>query len=63
MPLAESTQAANLTFDAAVSRALARRVSDIPLHSPRPAAAQAPVAPAPAAAADGAGAQEPAPSP
>ena len=30
MPLAESTQAAALTFDAAVSRALARRLSDTP---------------------------------
>jgi hypothetical protein len=40
MPFAESTQAANLTFDAAVNRALARRVSDTPLHSARPAAPQ-----------------------
>ena len=36
MPFAESTQAASLTFDAAVNRALARRVSDTPLHAPAP---------------------------
>ena len=30
MPLAESNPAATLTFDAAVHRALARRLSDVP---------------------------------
>lgn len=30
MPIADTTQAAALTFDAAVSRALSRRLSDTP---------------------------------
>ena len=37
MPIAESNQAAVLTFDAAVNRALARRRADTPLP-PRPCA-------------------------
>mgnify|MGYP006983106861 CR=1 FL=1 len=54
MPIAESSQAASLTFDAAVYRALARRPADTP-HPPRPAdaptAEAAPSAPLPAEAA------------
>ncbi|AKC86252.1 hypothetical protein [Pseudoxanthomonas suwonensis] len=49
MPLAESNPAAALTFDAAVHRALSRRLSDTPwppsggpaTHSPAPATGDA----------------------
>lgn len=46
MPLADTTQAAALTFDAAVARALARRLSDTPYPhngapAPEPAAGHA----------------------
>ncbi|MFO7339635.1 MAG: hypothetical protein C0P65_007430 [Lysobacteraceae bacterium] len=50
MPIADSNPAANLSFEAAVSRALSRRPADIP-HPPRPesqAETPAPDAPAPA---------------
>ncbi|WP_372018318.1 hypothetical protein [Pseudoxanthomonas sp. 10H] len=45
MPLADTTQAAALTFDAAVNRALARRLSDTPYPhngaaTPSPAAGE-----------------------
>ena len=51
MPIAESNQAAVLTFDAAVNRALARRRADTPLP-PRPCseAEATPSATTPAAA-------------
>ncbi len=59
MPLPESTQAAALTFDAAVHRALSRRRADTPYPhnggaAPPPPEADAPAAapPAPAASTD-----------
>ena len=43
MPIADTTQAATLTFDAAVNRALSRRLSDTPYpHSGTGTASPAP---------------------
>ncbi|KAF1691053.1 hypothetical protein CSC62_16565 [Pseudoxanthomonas jiangsuensis] len=63
MPLPESTQAATLTFDAAVHRALARRLADTPYpHNGRlaPQADAASARPAGALASPAADAGDPA---